>query len=120
MADYLPKFRPGQAPTRTLTGTVTGGQIITVAGAVAGANATDWLGVASRDGVSGDLITVETEGVQRLTASAAIAAGAGVKCAASGKVATWVDGTDAWSRYIGIALDAATADGDVIAVKVIR
>lgn len=120
MADYLPKFDPGQAITLTATGTITGGLMVTIAGAVAGADSTTWLGVASKDAASGQTFGVYADGVQRLTASAAISAGAPVKCAASGKVVTYVDGTDAQLRLVGIALSAAAADGDVIPVKLVR
>lgn len=120
MADYRPKFKPGTAITRTATGTITGGLMVTTAGAVAGANATDWLGVASKDCVTGDTFGVYNGAVQYLTASTAIAVGAPLKCAASGKVTTWVDGTDAFSRYVGIALEAASGDGSVFAAKLIR
>lgn len=120
MSDYRPKFKPGEAITRVATGTITGGLLVTTAGAVAGANATTWLGVASKDCVSTDTFGVYCDGVQRLTASDAISAGAPVKCAASGKVVTYVDGTDAQLRLVGIALEAALADGDVIAVKMVR
>ncbi len=120
MADYLPKFNPGQAITMTATGTITGGQLVTTAGAVAGADSTTWLGPASHDAVSGQLFGVYTEGVQRLTASAAITAGDRVKCAASGKIATLTAGSDAYDRLVGIALEAAAGDGVVIRVKMIR
>ena len=120
MGDYAPKYRPGENLTRPLTGTVTGGQIVTVAGLVAGANATDWLGVASRDGVSGDRIVVHTDGVQRVVASAAIAAGASVKCAANGQVAAWVSGTDAADVIVGKALEAAAGAASELDVKFIR
>lgn len=120
MGDYLPKFKPGQAITRQASATVTGGRLITVAGAQAAADSTTWLGVASHDAASGQNVGVYTDGVQRLTASAAIAAGDRVKCAADGKVATLTAGTDAYDRLVGIALEAASADGDVIAVKLVR
>lgn len=119
MADYLPKLA-SHAETIALTGTVTGGQIITFTGVVAGANATDWLGVASRDGVSGDYITVYSGSVQRLTAGGAITVGTPVKCAAGGKVVAATYGTDAQHLIVGKAEQAATADGDVIAVKMER
>jgi hypothetical protein len=120
MSDYRPKFKPGQAITRAATGTITGGLVVTVAGAVAGANETTWLGVASKDCSSGDTFGVYCDGVQYLTASAAISAGAPVKCAASGKVVTYVDGTDAQLRLVAIALEAATGDGSVFAAKMVR
>jgi predicted RecA/RadA family phage recombinase len=118
--DYLPKFKPGQAISRTATGTITAGNLVTVAGAVAGADSTTWLGVASHDATSGQLFGVYTDAVQRLTASAAIAAGDRVKCAAAGKIATLTAASDAYDRLVGIALEAAAADGDVIAVKLSR
>lgn len=120
MGDYLPKFQPGQAITRTATGTITGGQMVTVAGVVAGADSTTWLGVASRDAISGQTFGVYAEGVQMLTASAAISAGDRVKCAAAGKVATLTAGSDAYDRLVGIALEAAAGDGSLLRVKMIR
>ena len=56
---------------------------------------------------TGDPIAVECEGLFKLTASGTIAAGARVASAADGKVATGTENT------IGIALNAATANGDV-------
>ncbi|GGM53356.1 capsid cement protein [Dactylosporangium sucinum] len=120
MGDYRPKFKPGEAITRSATGTITGGQLVTVAGAVAVADSTTWLGVASKDVTSGNQFGVYRGGVQYLTAAGAISAGAPVKCAAAGKVTTFVDGTDAMLRFVGIALDAAAADGDIIAVGMAR
>lgn len=120
MGDYLPKFKPGQAITRQASATVTGGRLITVAGVHAAADSTTWLGVASHDAVNGGDVGVYCDGVQKLTASAAIAAGDRVKCAATGKVATLTAGADAYDRLVGIALEAATADGDVVLVKLVR
>lgn len=120
MGDWRPKFKPGQAVTRSATGTITGGNLVTVAGAVAVADSVTWLGVADKDVTTGLPFGVLRGGVQYLVASAAIAVGAPVKCAAAGKVVTYVDGTDAQLRLVGIALDAAAADGDVIAVAMAR
>lgn len=120
MADYLPKFKPGQAITRTATATITGGQLVTVAGAVAVADSTTWLGVASKDAATGQTFGVYCDGVQYLTASAAVAAGDRVKCAAAGKVAVLTAGSDAYDRLVGIALEAAAGDGTVFAVKLAR
>lgn len=120
MTDYRPKHKPGQAITRTATGTITGGLLVTVAGVVAGADSVTWLGVASKDVTTGMTFGVYCDAVQRLTASAAIAAGDRVKCAAAGKIATLTAGSDAYDRLVGIALEAAAADGDVIAVKMAR
>lgn len=65
------------------------------------------LGVAMMDCKAGDPIAVECEGLFKLTAAGTIAAGAKVASAADGKVAAGTENT------IGIALNAATADGDV-------
>lgn len=50
-------------------------------------------------------------GTTKMVASAAISAGAAVYGAAAGKIATTVSGT-----LLGVALEAATADGDIIEV----
>ncbi len=118
--DYLPKFKPGQAITRTASATVVAGNLVTVAGAVAGADSTTWLGVASRSVTTGQTMGVYCDGVQRVVAAAAVAVGDRVKCAAAGKVTPLTAGSDAYDRLVGIALDAAAADGDVIAVKFSR
>jgi hypothetical protein len=120
VADWRPKFKPGQAITRSATGTITGGNLVTAAGAVTAADSTTWIGVADKDVTTGQIFGVLSGGVQYVAASAAIAVGAPVKCAAAGKVVTFVDGTDAMLRFVGVALDAATADGDVIAVRMAR
>lgn len=65
------------------------------------------LGVAMMDCKAGDPIAVECEGLFKLTAAGAITAGAKVASAADGKVAAGTENT------IGIALNTATADGDV-------
>lgn len=108
MGDYQPHYFPGETIPLVLTGTVTGGQLVTAAGAVAGANATTFIGVADRDGVSGDQINVYADGVHTLTASGTIAVGDRVKCAAAGAVATLAAGTDAYDTFVGKALTAAT------------
>lgn len=56
-------------------------------------------------------------GIRKLKASAAIAQGAQVMGAAGGKIATWATGA---GRYrLGIALEAASADGDDILVLIV-
>lgn len=116
MSDYLPKFKPGQAVSIVASAAVTGGQIITAAGAPAVADSTTFVGVASHDAGVGEETGFYTGGVQKCIASAAIAVGARVKCAAGGKVVTLAAGADAYDRKVGKALEAAAADGDVIAV----
>lgn len=66
------------------------------------------IGVAMFDAKAGEPVAVECEGLMKLTAAGTIAAGARVASAAGGKVATGTENT------IGVALNAATADGDVI------
>lgn len=69
------------------------------------------LGVAMFDAKAGEPVAVECEGLMKLTASAAITAGAKVTSAAGGKVAAGTENT------IGIALSAASKDGDDVIVK---
>lgn len=118
MADYLPKFKPGQAVTFTASADVTGGRLVAVTGnrsvGPAGADSALVVGVAGFDALAGEKVAVYTRpsGVQALTASGAIAAGAKVISAAGGKAATIGAGTNA----IGIALEAAANDNDVVDV----
>lgn len=72
------------------------------------------IGVAMFDAKAGEPVAVECEGLMKLTASAAITAGSQVESAAGGKVAT-VGGTV--TKVIGIALSAASKDGDDVIVK---
>jgi hypothetical protein len=125
VADYLPKFKPGTAITRNVSAAVTGGQLVSVSGtgtvAPSAAGDTGWLGVASRDALTvGQQTGVHCGGVQRLTASAAIAAGVLVKTAANGQIATWVVGTDAYQLAVGLSLEAAAGAASVISVKMTR
>lgn len=120
MGDYLPKHKPGQAFTITAGGAVVGGNLVNFDGTVSGADSVTWAGVAAHDAASGAPLGVYAEGVQYLVASAAISAGARVKCAASGQIVTFVDGTDVHTRQVGIALEAAAGAASVIAVKMIR
>lgn len=124
MADALWKFKPGQAITRTVGATaVIGGRLVsTSAGTVIPAAAADrnWLGSASRDGATGQQVGVLCGGVQRLTASAAIATDVLVKCSSAGQIVTWVVGTDAYELAVGLALEAAAGAASVISVKMIR
>lgn len=72
------------------------------------------LGVAMFDAKSGEPVAVECEGLFKLTASAAITAGSQVESAAGGKVAA---AGSSVTKVIGIALNAAAADGDPVFVK---
>ena len=87
------------------------GQVVYVSGDMtvsptAGASAAV-LGVAMLDCKAGEPVAVECEGLFKLTAAGTIAAGARIASAANGKVATGTENT------IGVALNAASADGDV-------
>lgn len=118
MADYLPKFKPGEAVTFTASADVTGGRLVAVTGprqvGPAGADSAAVAGVAAFDAKSGESVTVYTRagGVQRLTASGAIAAGDKISSAAAGKIQT----VGATTNPIGLALAPAAADNDVIDV----
>lgn len=99
-------------------GDLTAGQVVYISGdmkvkATAAASKAV-LGVAMFDAKSGEPVAVECEGLFKLTASAAITAGAQVESAAGGKVAA--AGTTV-TKVIGIALNAAAADGDPVIVK---
>jgi hypothetical protein len=120
VADYSPKYKPGQAIPMVATAAITGGLMSTIAGATTAADSVTWLGVASQDAISGQTYVAYCDGVQRLTASAAVSAGAIVKCAAAGQVVTWVSGTDAVERAVGIAMEAAAGAASVFAVKMFR
>lgn len=117
MADYLPKFKPGQAVTFKASAAITGGRQVVVTGnrtvGPAGADALA-IGTAGFDAAIGEDVTVflRGDGVHGLVAAGAIAAGAKVISAAAGKVATIGAGVNP----IGIALEAAAADLDVIDV----
>lgn len=118
MVDYLPKFKPGEAVTFKASAAVTGGRLVAVTGArtvgPAGADSAAVVGVAGFDAGTGEDVTVFTRagGVHRLVASGAIAAGAKVSSAATGKVQT----VGSTTNPIGLALTAAAADNDVIDV----
>lgn len=116
MADYLPKFFPGDSVTFTAgSGGVTGGLLVDVNGVTAAAGSCV-AGVAGQDAASGSPFTVIREGVQRLKTSAAVTAGQPLKATAGGTVAPWVSGTDNANLYIGDAWSAAASGALVDAV----
>jgi len=90
------------------------GQVVVISGDMTVAPSTEAsarvLGVAMFDAKEGDPVSVETEGLFRLTASGAITAGAQVESAADGKVATKGDTV---TKIIGIALNTASNGGEV-------
>jgi hypothetical protein len=100
--------------TRTLSGTVSANRFVTPAGAQAGADA-NTLGVTRSAGVSGDVVPVDALGTAMVEAGAAVSAGASIKSDASGRAITWASS----GAKVGIALDAATASGQIIEVFLI-
>lgn len=119
MSDYLPKHHAGTPITRVAAGAITGGRLTNVNDVVTAGADNTVLGVASHDAATGKKYGVYplAGAVHRLVASAAIAKGAHLKSAAAGKVATLVVGTDSDLLDVGVALQAAAADGDVIEVQ---
>lgn len=120
MPDYIPKFDVDDAFTLTATATITGGQLVTGAGAPAGASAVNWVGVAGNDAVSGQPFTCFYGDAQRLTAAGALSAGAPVKAAANGQVTGYTTGTDNADTLVGVAMEAASGAGSVIFVRMAR
>lgn len=116
MADYIPKHN--DSLTLTTSSDVTGGRLVVASGVRTVAHAADdaanVIGVAGHDALSGETVTVYLRGgrVHPLVASAAITAGARVVAEDAGKVQTIASKTNP----IGVALQTAAADGDVIDV----
>ena len=130
MAEYLPVNTPGQALVSTASATITGGQLVAVSGvstvAAAGANATNWLGVAAFDAVSTDLVTIYADGVQELVTTGTVTAGDLVVAATAGTVSTLAAVTTPTAAdvtntraIVGVALTTATT-GLKVRVKLAR
>lgn len=130
MADYLPRFKPGETITRTASATITAGQLLEVTGdgtvGPAGANSLKWVGVAGFDAVNGDRVTVHCGGVQKLVASGTVTAGDIVSAAAAGQVATLAVVTSPTAAdvtntrgMVGIAQTTAT-NGNIVDVQMDR
>lgn len=113
MADYLPKFKPGQQITYTASAAVTGGRVVEVTGnrqvGPAGAGSKKVCGVAGFDAKQGEQVTVYDGGVQVLVASAAVAAGDRVAAAANGMVAKATAG----QAPVGLALTGGAANQQI-------
>jgi hypothetical protein len=112
MADYAPVFMGGQPYTLPVgASAVTGGQLVEISatGVVgpAGAASVKVVGVAAFDAITGALVTIHRQGIQSIVAPAGVTAGATLKAAAAGTVATWVSGTDAADLAIGRAVTTA-------------
>lgn len=73
-------------------------------------------GVLQNAPASGQTAKVMAQGRTKMVASAAITRGAQIGVSADGRAVTRVVGTDITKYVIGVAEDAATAAGDIIAV----
>ena len=93
------------------TGAITAARFVTPAGAVAGADA-NTLGVARSAAASGERFSVDAIGTAVVEAGAAVSANATVKSDASGRAITWASS----GAKVGLALEAATAAGQMIEV----
>lgn len=101
--------------TLTASGAVTENRFVTPAGAqvsVAGANT---LGASRSTVASGAKFTADVLGTAQVEAGAAVAANATVQADASGRAITYASGARA-----GIALEAATAAGQIIEVLLLQ
>lgn len=75
------------------------------------------MGVALQTVASGEQVSVQTIGIAKCVAGAAIALGAEVMCTASGdgKVTTAAGAT---ARSIGVAMQDASGDGAIVTVRI--
>ena len=109
MADHIHLFKPGTAITCAAGTAVIGGRLVQITGprqvGPAAADSVSVFGTAAVDTEVGGDVLVLRGGVQNLTASAVITAGARVKAAADGKVVTV--GTS--EAGLGLALTTVTA-----------
>lgn len=105
-----------------------GPHLVVVEGAAAGGAALpagadgNFMGVTLEDGAINEYRPIAVDcGIVRITASAAISRGAEVSVAgASGKIKAAAPGAGINSFIVGIAQDAAAADGDIIGVLLTR
>lgn len=121
MGQYVPLFIPGQAQTRQVSADVIGGRLVAVSGsgtvAHAAAGSTSWLAVAGFDAKAGEQVTLHSGGVQRPTASGAIAAADLVAAAADGLVAS--SAAPGVGQLVGVAITSAS-DGEPVEVQFVR
>lgn len=118
MAQYLPKFRPGDTVTFGVTADVVGGQAVEVGAAdltvaPAAAASAKYVGVAGHDAKVGDKLTVEVgKPIHELKAVGAVTRGQRLELAASGGVRTLAAGTAAF-----LALASAADGANVTAIQ---
>lgn len=105
-------------------GTITENQLVkldaTTMQVVAAGAGEDAIGVAQNAAASGEEVSVAYRGVVKVVASAAIALGASLMAAATGKVVTATAPAAAYAasrvNVLGVALEAATANNDIISI----
>lgn len=102
------------ALTVAAAGTIAANRFVTPAGAQAGAGE-NTLGVCRQDAVVSDKVTVDVLGTAIVEAGAAVTLNATVKADASGRAIDWVTS----GAKVGIALQAATAAGQMIEVLLV-
>jgi hypothetical protein len=123
MADYLPLHKDGHQITRSASGSITAGNLVSVSGsgtvAQSAAGDATWVGVAGFDVASGSNLTVWCSGVQKLVAgTGGVTAGSLVEAGANGTVVAHTNGTADY-KVVGIALTTATAT-NIVEVKMAR
>lgn len=116
------EYVEGKAIPLTAGAAITAGQVVELTGdekvGPTGGVSTKVIGVALMDAAANERVTVITEGVVEVTAAGAISAGDKVQSATGGKVATWsASAAGDSAKIMGIALEAASADGDKIKIK---
>jgi hypothetical protein len=100
--------------TVVATGAITANRFVTVAGALAGADANTF-GVACSTVASGEKFTADVFGTATVEAGAAVSAGATIKSDSTGRAITWATS----GAKVGLALEAASAAGQMIEVLLI-
>lgn len=93
---------------------VAASRFVTPLGAQAGADA-NTLGVARFAAAIGEKMTVDVDGTAVVEAGAAVTAGSTIKSDASGRAIAWVTS----GAKVAIALDSATAAGQMIEVLLV-
>ena len=101
--------------TRIAAGAIVANRLVTPANLVAGAGE-NTLGIARTAAASGDAFTVDAEGTVVAESGAAVTAGASLKSDATGRVIDWATS----GAKVAIALQAATAAGQFIEVRLIQ
>lgn len=100
--------------TVALAGTVSANRFVTPGGTLAGADV-NTLGASRVAGVSGDKIPVDVLGTAIVESGAAVTVNGTVKSDSTGRAINWVTS----GAKIGIALEAASAAGQMIEVLLI-